>query len=176
MKGKPINPYKHKPDKVLANMEVLNILKSVGYDPSKKDPYSSLRVGRIIILPDADTDGAHIKLLASAVIFKFLKPMVDEGRVYISDAPLFSARVGKEIYYGESIEDVKSKIPSKKDVPISRLKGLGETSTEVLRSASFNPATRKLKRLIPPTNEDLMKYISMLDENVAARQELLGVG
>lgn len=176
MKGKPINPYKHKPDRVLANDEVLNILKSVGYDPSKKDPYSSLRVGRIIILPDADTDGSHIKLLASAVIFKFLKPMVDEGKVYISDAPLFSAKVGKETYYGESVEDVRSKIPTKKDVPISRLKGLGETSVEVLRSASFNPASRKLKRLVPPSNENLMKYISMLDENVGARQELLGLG
>lgn len=173
--GKILNVIRASPDKIVSNIPVLHILQAIGYDPTNKI-IGKYRVGKVIFLADSDPDGEHIALLLSGVLFKILRPLIDAGKVYCVDAPLFTTQVGAKRFYGATLKAVQKQLPNnQQNIPITRIKGWGEINADVLRQVAFDPKTRKLKRLLPVKGRRLRRFISVLDSDTSFRKELLGI-
>lgn len=174
MKGKPLNVTKHAMSRALESVEVLNILKAIGYKPNLKDPLSKMRVGKIIILADADADGAHIAVLIVGILQMIVPRLLSEGRVYQSNPPLFVAKKGLKTFYGSTMDEINEKTGGKMD-SITRLKGLGEMNANTLRDTVMDPETRFLTKISPPSKADVARFMEIVGEGVDARKELLGL-
>jgi len=173
LRGKILNVNKAQPSKVIANIPVRQILQAVGYDPQVKNPLDKLRVGKIMFLADGDSDGEHISLLLSGLFQKILPTLLQQGRIYVVDAPLFTAQVGAKRYYAATREALEKQLPRK--VPITRIKGWGEINADLLAEVAFDPKTRGLKRLLPISGKELQEFNAVLDADTDFRKTLLGV-
>lgn len=173
--GKPENVWRSgKANKAFTNDRVLDILKSIGYDPKTPGKY---RVGKVIILTDADPDGQHISALVLGILQKVAPDLFDQGRVFRVDDALFAYRTDTTVYRAKSLIELQKMVPGKFDSSkVTRLKGLGEIQPDVLKAMAFDPTTRVL---IPisgvKTAEDHTNLIGMLGEEPAARKALLGI-
>lgn len=138
---------------------------------------SKLRVGKIMLLSDADVDGKHINTLLLTLIWRLVPDAIREGRVYVVDAPLYSAFHANTRYFGSSFDDVAKQLPPKVNPNIiSRAKGWGEISDDMLNYVAFDPKTRTLIQIKPPKDSDGEAYFkSIMDEASAPRKELLGI-
>ena len=175
LKGKPPNAYRTKPEKFYANEEVMNILKAIGYNPSSPNPLEKIRVGKIIILTDADPDGDHISLLLTAFFEKVTPKLLEAGIIFTVDAPLFTAQIGSKRIYGETLKDVQRQIPNNKKIAVTRIKGWGEINPQTLEPVAFDPKTRKLVRLKQVTGKRLKKFLAVVGAETDFRKSLLGL-
>lgn len=177
--GKIANAATAKPVKLLASEAIRNILLSIGYnfDAHKGGDIShKLRVGSIYLLPDADVDGGHIAVLLLTLIQKFLPELFAEKRVYIVDAPLFTAFYKGKRYFGDTLLAVQKQMP--KGAPkgiIMRSKGWGEIDFETLSEIAFNPKTRSVIQVQPIKGKELQYFERIVGAESAARKELLGI-
>ncbi len=152
LRGKILNTWEVESGEVLASQEVHDIAVALGVDPASSD-LEGLRYGKVCILADADSDGAHIATLLCALFVKHFRPLVEAGRVYVAMPPLYRIDVGKEVFYAldeEEREQVLRRIESeslKGKVNTQRFKGLGEMNPLQLRETVMDPATRRLVRL-----------------------------
>ena len=152
LRGKILNTWEVDPGEVLGSQEVHDISVAMGVDPGATD-LSELRYGKICVLADADSDGAHIATLLCALFLKHFRQVVEEGHVYVALPPLFRVDVGKEIYYAldeAEREGVLDRIAAEKikgQVNVQRFKGLGEMNPLQLRETSMAPDTRRLLQL-----------------------------
>ena len=152
LRGKILNTWEVHPDQVLASKEIHDISVAIGIDPNSDD-LSKLRYGKICILADADSDGAHIATLICALFLKHFRPLVQAGHLYIAMPPLFRIDVGKKVYYALDASErqaILDKIEAKKQrgkITVTRFKGLGEMSPLQLRDTTMNPDTRRLIQL-----------------------------
>ena len=152
LRGKILNTWEVMSTEVLASQEVHDIAVALGVDPGVDD-LSGLRYGRICILADADSDGAHIATLLCALFLRHFPALVEAGRVCIAMPPLFRIDVAKKVYYALDESDknaILEQIESEKirgKVNIQRFKGLGEMNPPQLRETTMNPATRSLLQL-----------------------------
>lgn len=152
LRGKILNSWEVDSSQVLASQEIHDISVAIGVDPDSDD-ISSLRYGKICILADADSDGAHIATLICALFVKHFPLLVEEGHVYIAMPPLYRVDVGKRVFYAldeaerDSIENriIADKLPGK--VQTTRFKGLGEMNPSQLRETTMLPSSRRLIRL-----------------------------
>lgn len=147
--GKMLNVEKARIDKVFSNEKLQPVVMALGAGIGDDFDESKLRYHKIIIMADADVDGSHIRTLLLTFFFRYLRPLVDNGYVYIACPPLYKVYKGEEAYYAyedSEIEGIKEQTgwtnPS-----IQRYKGLGEMSSEQLWDTTMNPVTRKLKRV-----------------------------
>ena len=147
--GKMLNVERARIDKVFSNEKLQPIVMSLGAGFGDDFDVNRLRYHKVIIMADADVDGSHIRTLLLTFFFRYLRPLVDNGFVYIACPPLYKVYKGEEAYYAyedAEIEQIKEKTgwtnPS-----IQRYKGLGEMSSEQLWDTTMNPATRKLKKV-----------------------------
>lgn len=168
LKGKLINTYKGALSKVLKNNEVQAIIKVLGTGSTQASNFdmSKARYGRILIAADADPDGSHIALLVLTMINEFLKPWIEEGKVFLTLLPLYVVTTNKGEHYYFYTENEFRRERVKLDnkgikYQTSRLKGLGEMDAEDLHTFAFNKATRKLIRV---SLEDAMYAQDMLDK------------
>lgn len=154
LRGKVLNVLKAKREKIFANEEIINMVKIIGTgitDVKKNDfDISKARYGKIILTTDADADGGHIASLLIAFIYKYMKPLLENGMVYVAQTPLYELKFkdDKVVYF--LTEDEKNKNIGKYDgqkYVINRIKGLGEIDAEVMYNTSMNPKTRRLTRL-----------------------------
>jgi len=153
LKGKPLNTEKATLSKVLSNKEILSIVQAIGAGIGAEFDLSEANYGRVVILADADDDGAHIRCLLLTFFYRFMKPLLAEGRVYIAQPPLYKAerkvRKKTEQVYAwsdEELQDVLKKWRTK-SVVIQRYKGLGEMDPTQLWETTMNPETRTLLRV-----------------------------
>jgi DNA gyrase/topoisomerase IV subunit B len=175
LKGKIVNAINASDDKLAANKQVIDIIKAIGYNPSIKDPYSKLKIGRLIFLSDADPDGYHISLLYSSVIFKLLRPLFAKKMVYYIRLPLFTCIYKDKRYFGDSLAELAKKVPTDKPLTgVTRMKGLGEVDPDVLNTIAFNPKTRKLVQ-IQWKDKAVHRYVSTLKTENTYRKSILGV-
>ncbi|MGH9459438.1 MAG: DNA topoisomerase IV subunit B [Thermoanaerobaculia bacterium] len=167
LRGKILNTWEVDPTQVLGSQEVHDIAVALGVDPgsSKTD---GLRYGKICVLADADSDGAHIATLLCALFVRHFRPLVEDGRVYVAMPPLYRIDVGKNVYYAlddEEKQGVLNRIEAegiRGKVNIQRFKGLGEMNPLQLRETTMAPETRRLVRLTLTAGDAADSTIDML--------------
>lgn len=180
LRGKPINSEKYRIDKVLANKEIKDLIQALGTGIGELLDISRLRYHKIIIMADADVDGAHIATLMLTLFYRHLYPVIENGYLYIAQPPLYKLTIGpNESYYvgddaarDKKISELSKKGKKVKD--ISRFKGLGEMNPEQLWTTTMNTDTRKLKLVTITDAEEADKIFDILmGEEVAPRRRFI---
>ncbi|TPW10748.1 MAG: DNA topoisomerase IV subunit B, partial [Halothiobacillaceae bacterium] len=152
---------------VLASQEVHDISVAIGMEPGA-DNLDGLRYGKICILADADSDGAHIATLLCALFLRHFRKLVEEGHVYVAMPPLYRIDVGKNVYYAldeaekQGIFDRITAEKIKGKVSVQRFKGLGEMNPLQLRETTVAPETRRLLLLTVAAEDDTHALMDML--------------
>ena len=180
LRGKILNTWDIESAEIIKSQEIKNLSTAIGVLPGNSD-LSSLRYGKICILADADSDGLHIATLLCALFLRHYKPLVQEGRIYISMPPLYRIDCGKEVLYAlddsqrdEIVKNFKSK-KGKPKINIQRFKGLGEMNPSQLRETVMDPSTRQLVKLSISSSDNANSMMDLLlsKKNAAARKEWL---
>lgn len=161
LRGKILNTWEVDSSEVLASQEIHDISVAIGVDPGVPN-IENLRYGKICILADADSDGAHIATLICALFLRHYRPLVEAGHVYVAMPPLYRVDVGKQVFYAldeAELDTIQNRISSegiRGKVQITRFKGLGEMNPPQLRETTMNPDTRRLVQLSldPADNAD----------------------
>ena len=149
LRGKILNVEKARMDKILNNEEIRSMVTAFGSGIGADFDIEKSRYGKIIIMTDADVDGAHIRTLLLTFFYRYMKPLVENGRVYIAQPPLYLAKKGKEhwyLYNDAALEQLAQQI-GRQDFTLQRYKGLGEMNPEQLWQTTMNPAERTLMRV-----------------------------
>jgi DNA gyrase subunit B len=176
IRGKILNVEKARLDKIFANEEIRNIFTALGCGVDAEFDITKLRYHRVIIMADADVDGAHIRTLLLTLLFRKLQPLVDAGHIYIAQPPLFLVKAGKdEIYcYNDKEREEAIARMGKKNVMVQRYKGLGEMNPEQLWRTTMNPETRTLLQV---KNEDAVEadriFTILMGEQVEPRRQFI---
>src|SRR5438270_4457051 len=167
LRGKILNTWEVDPSEVLSSQEVHDIAVALGVDPGTDD-LKDLRYGKVCILADADSDGAHIATLLCALFVRHFRKLVQEGRIYVAMPPLYRIDVGKNVYYAlddHERQGVLQRIEAEKikaKVNIQRFKGLGEMNPLQLRETTMDPNTRRLVKLTLEEIDEATATIDML--------------
>ena len=150
LRGKILNVEKSRLDKMLANAEIRSLVIAIGAAIGQDFDITKARYHKIIIMTDADVDGAHIRTLLMTLFYRYFHPMVAAGYVYAAQPPLFKLQQGKEIRYAYSAEEqtkVLKEMEKKGTVSVSRYKGLGEMNPDQLWETTMSPENRVLKQI-----------------------------
>ena len=167
LRGKILNTWEVDPTEVLGSQEVHDIAVALGVDPGS-NKVDGLRYGKICILADADSDGAHIATLLCALFLRHFRPLVENGHIYVAMPPLYRIDLGKEVYYALDEREKKGildriEAEGKKGKPnVQRFKGLGEMNPLQLRETTMAPETRRLVQLTLDGENDPAKVVDML--------------
>jgi len=176
MRGKVLNVEKSRLDKIYSNTQLIPIIQAIGCGIGSELDISKLRYGKIIIMADADVDGAHIQILLLTFFFRHMKKLIEDGHIYLAQPPLFKVFKGKQVRYAftEEERDIYIKELGEKNVEASRYKGLGEMNPEQLWETTMNPETRTLLRV---TIDDALKadeiFSVLMGEKVEPRREFI---
>jgi topoisomerase-4 subunit B len=151
LRGKILNTWEVDSSQVLASQEIHDISVAIGVDPGCED-LSGLRYGKICILADADSDGAHIATLICALFLRHFKPLVVAGHIFVAMPPLYRIDAGKDVHYAldnEERDTIVAQLSSQKKgkINVQRFKGLGEMNPIQLRETTMDPNTRRLIQL-----------------------------
>jgi DNA gyrase subunit B len=148
LRGKILNVEKANINKVMSSQEIVIIITALGAGIAEEFDIKRLRYHKIIIMTDADTDGNHIATLLMTFFFRYMKPLIEQGHIYIAQPPLYLIRKGKEKYYVQT-EQEKAEILKKlgEGAVVQRYKGLGEMNPEQLWETTMDPSGRILKKV-----------------------------
>ncbi len=147
IRGKIINVEKAGLMKVLRNEEVKAIISAIGAGMGKEFDVNRVRYGKIIIMTDADVDGAHIRTLLLTFFYRYMKPLIEFGHLYIAQPPLYRVKKGKKTYYAYSDAELDDLLNRIGDAEVQRYKGLGEMNPEQLWETTMNPQNRVLLKV-----------------------------
>ena len=167
LRGKILNTWEVESGQVLSSQEVHDIAVAIGVDPGSGD-LSGLRYGKICILADADSDGAHIATLLCALFLRHFRSLVLDDRVHVAMPPLYRIDVGKDVFYALDDDEKKGlldRIAAEKlkgRISVQRFKGLGEMNPLQLRETTITPETRRLVRLTVAPGDDTDEIIDLL--------------
>ncbi len=186
LKGKILNVQKASLSQMLDNAECAAIIQVIGAGSGKSFTLEDARYGRVILMSDADVDGAHIRCLMLTLLYRYMKPLIDDGRVFAAIPPLHRIEVigggGKkgEVHYTYSDDDMKKLLTDLKKQgkrwkePLQRYKGLGEMDADQLRETTMDPDKRTLRRITIKDAAAAEKIFELLMGNeVAPRKEFI---
>jgi DNA gyrase subunit B len=176
LRGKILNVEKARLDRILANNEIRAMITALGTGISEEFDIEKARYHKIIIMTDADVDGAHIRILLLTFFYRYMKPLIEHNYVYIAQPPLFKVKKGKNtqyVYSDRELEEVLGKIGREK-TEIQRYKGLGEMNAEQLWDTTMDPETRTILQV---KLEDAMKaddlFTVLMGDKVEPRREFI---
>jgi len=172
LKGKILNVEKASFDKILENDEIRAIISSIGTGIGDEFDIRKANYHKIIIMTDADVDGAHIRTLLLTFFFRYMRPLIENGYVYIAQPPLYRIKKGGKEYYAYSDEEMKRIAGD--GTTIQRYKGLGEMNPEQLWETTMNPAKRILKKVeIEDAIEADELFTILMGKNVEERRKFI---
>lgn len=176
LRGKILNVEKAYFTKVFADQEVKNLIISLGTGIGSQFDISKLRYHKIIIMTDADADGAHIRTLLLTFFYRFMRPLLDAGHIYIAKPPLFKFQVGKAVKYAyneEELEQIKAEATSK-NYSIQRYKGLGEMNALQLWQTTMDPEHRLVAKIsVDDAAEADEVFETFMGKSVNSRREFI---
>jgi len=164
LRGKILNVEKARLDRILQNEEIRTLSTALGAGYKDDFNLEKLRYHKIIIMTDADVDGAHIRTLLLTFFFRYFKPIIEEGYLYIAQPPLYQLKKGRHEYYAytdEQKEEILQQIGSD-GIGLQRYKGLGEMDPQQLWETTMDPETRTLKRVTLEDADEANTIFSML--------------
>lgn len=178
--GKMLNVEKSRIDKVYSNEKLLPVIKALGanigadFDPSK------LRYHKVIIMADADVDGSHIRMLLMTFFFRYMRPLIENGYLYLAQPPLYKVERNKEFFYATDDQDMEVKLSERgwtkndKNLTIQRFKGLGEMKPEQLWETTMNPETRTILKVDLNNAASANEIFSdLMGDNVEPRKDFI---
>lgn len=177
--GKMLNVEKARIDKVYGNEKLMPVVTALGTSIGEDFDISKLRYGKVIIMADADVDGSHIRTLLLTFFFRFMRPLIEEGHIYLAQPPLFNVARGKQVRYAFSDAERDQYISelsgeNNLKVNVQRYKGLGEMDPEQLWETTMDPERRTM---IKVTMEDAVKadeiFTILMGDKVAPRKEFI---
>lgn len=177
--GKMLNVEKARIDKVYGNEKLMPVVTALGTSIGEDFDLSKLRYGKVIIMADADVDGSHIRTLLLTFFFRFMRPLIEEGHIYLAQPPLFKVARGKQVRYAFSDAERDQYISelsgeNNLKVNVQRYKGLGEMDPEQLWETTMDPERRTM---IKVTMEDAVKadeiFTILMGDKVAPRKEFI---
>ena len=175
LRGKVLNVEKARIDKILSNKEILSLIQALGTGIGEEFEPEKARYHKVVIMTDADIDGAHIRTLLLTFFFRFMKPLIDLGYVFIAQPPLYKVQSGKRVQYVYSDEQLQKALEEIGGRPtIQRYKGLGEMNPEQLWETTMDPETRTLLQVSLKDAMDADQVFSMLmGEEVEPRKQFI---
>ena len=172
--GKMLNVEKSRPDKVITNEKLLPVVTALGAGFNEDFDVNKLRYHKVVIMADADVDGAHIRTLLLTFFFRYMRPLIDGGFVYIAQPPLYKLSKGKKHEYAYSDEERDRKMEEMPGADIQRYKGLGEMDPEQLWETTMNPENRIMLRV---TLEDAIQadetFSILMGDQVEPRRDFI---
>lgn len=178
LRGKVLNVQKARLDRVYANEEIKGMITAFGTGINEDFDISKLRYDKIIIMTDADVDGAHIATLMLTFIYNFMPELIKQGHVYLAQPPLFNIQKNKKHYFAYSDEEYQNilKQIGAEGTVVSRFKGLGEMETEELAETTMDPETRTLLRVNMEEDDKAeldITFTTLMGDQVEPRREFI---
>ena len=176
LRGKILNVEKARLDKIFANAEIRTMITAFGTGISDEFDLAKRRYDKIIIMTDADVDGAHIRTLLLTFFYRYMKPLIEHGHVYIAQPPLYQIRKGKNHWYTYSDEELNKKLDEvgRDGITIQRYKGLGEMNPEQLWETTMDPNTRTMLRVeVENAAEADELFTILMGDQVAPRRQFI---
>jgi DNA gyrase subunit B len=175
LRGKILNVEKANHAKALSSEEIGNLITAMGTGVGDQFDIEKLRYGKVIIMTDADVDGAHIKTLLLTLFFRYVPALIDSGHIFVAVAPLYKVRKGQKDTYVYSDDELKKVLKDMSGDPeVSRFKGLGEMNDEQLWDTTMNPKTRILKQVsVEDAVEADETFSILMGDAVAPRRQFI---
>ena len=179
LRGKILNVEKSRLDKILENKEIQSMITAFGTGIHEDFDISKLRYKKIIIMTDADIDGAHIDTLMLTFIYRFMPELIKQGHVYLAQPPLYKVEKGNKIWYAyndKELEDIMSEIGRDSNNKIQRYKGLGEMDAEQLWETTMDPERRVLLKVMMDeenASEIDLTFNTLMGDKVEPRREFI---
>ncbi|MCI6159192.1 MAG: DNA topoisomerase (ATP-hydrolyzing) subunit B [Selenomonadaceae bacterium] len=176
LRGKILNVEKARLDKIFANAEIRTMITAFGTGISEDFDISKRRYGKIIIMTDADVDGAHIRTLLLTFLYRYMKPLIEHGHVYIAQPPLYQIRKGKKHWYTYSDDELAKKLDEigRDGITVQRYKGLGEMNPEQLWETTMDPEGRTMLRVEMEDAEEADELFTILmGDKVEPRRQFI---
>ena len=177
LRGKILNVERAKMHNALSNQEVKNLIISLGCGINEDFAAEKLRYHKVIIMTDADVDGAHIRTLLLTFFFRYMRDLIENGYLYIAQPPLYRIKQGKKIYYAFSDDELRrviSEIGGEGKAEVQRYKGLGEMDPQQLWETTMDPARRVILRVTIREAEEADKlFILLMGDKVEPRRRFI---
>ncbi len=177
LRGKILNVEKAQAKRIFANAEIGNMITAIGAGIDPEFDTSKIRYHKVVIMTDADVDGSHIRILLLTFFYRFMRPLIEGGYVYIAQPPLYKVEYHGKAYYAYSddqLETIKSKLALKPGYPFQRYKGLGEMDAIQLWETTMDPSKRKMLRV---TLDDAIAaekvFTDLMGDDVEPRKEFI---
>ncbi len=177
LRGKILNVEKAQAKRIFANAEIGNMIQAIGGGIDPEFDVSKIRYHKIVIMTDADVDGSHIRILLLTFFYRFMRPLIEQGYVYIAQPPLYKVDYHGKQYYcynDDQLEVLKKQLNLKPGYPFQRYKGLGEMDAEQLWETTMDPKNRKMLRV---TLNDAIAaeqiFTDLMGDNVEPRKEFI---
>jgi DNA gyrase subunit B len=176
LRGKILNVEKAAETKILKNEEILAMIQALGAGFGKNFSPENLNYSKIIIMTDADVDGAHIRTLLLTFFYRYMKSLLEEEKIYIAQPPLYRVRKGRTEEYLYSDEELHARLNEIGDsAEIQRYKGLGEMNPDQLWETTMNPETRTVRKVTIEDAEEASRIFDILmGTNVEPRRRFIG--
>ncbi|MBP5253009.1 MAG: DNA topoisomerase IV subunit B, partial [Lachnospiraceae bacterium] len=179
LRGKILNVEKSRLDKILANAQILAMITAFGTGISDDFDIEKLRYNKIIIMTDADVDGAHISTLMLTFLYRFMPELIKQGHVYLAQPPLYKLERNKQVWYAYSDEELSNiikEVGRDNSNKVQRYKGLGEMDAEQLWETTMDPQRRILLRVgfdEEMTSEIDLTFTTLMGDKVEPRREFI---